>query len=794
MRVRGADCLIFVALTALAAGDRTVVILFGPGGAEPGRQAARASAAAARRWLDKGGSTVELRRAGNPEGLVPDPKLSSKQWEQAFLDTAREARESDLAGFLSSLEAAAQALGQRTGTKLIVVMLESPPLSAESENRLRQTTDICKENKIRVVVLDTAENAEKSPVAALQSLARETGGLLISSPRTLDSALLTTSAAPDETKTVTLRPAKGPSIEGNALFNLKVRTRFIRMTSMRTQSWGVERSFDSGYGGITTREGGANTERTFGPMRGYLTVEAPLSYFKFENNEATRTYMARAMVTQIARNEKGQAVWQARKEILVRGPLQKLEQRRAGNLYYMREIQLPAGQYTLEATVEDLLAGTSGSIREPLRTGDGLPGFNVSDALFVRPFNGSADRIEADQVFSYDGEAIAPVLAPEFRAGELSTLQLYFVIYPDPMGAKPEISFEILHGGRVVGRTVLPFTDELRDTSREGIGAMKGEQKRQFPYLATLKGVKLNAGEFEARVTVRQNRNVITRTVPFRVLGDGNALAEVAVGSNVPAAALAEESSADIVLPEIDPVNVNTAGPVLPAEAQKRVWDEAAVSALGYSKHLPNFRCNQETRRLTAPAKNPDQLRESDIILSEITYENGHEGYQVLEVNGLKASRNSKRLEGVRSRGEFGSMLKALFGPEVGAKYKWAGRAMAGGTLCRVFEVEVEQPKSNFVLYHNLRQEVAGYQGRVFIDEENGLVRRITILGSGLPKDFALQSPSMSLEYGMVRIGDEDHLLPLKSVLQVRQGKTLVRNETVFRNYHKFEASSQIKY
>jgi len=34
----------------------------------------------------------------------------------------------------------------------------------------------------------------------------------------------------------------------------------------------------------------------------------------------------------------------------------------------------------------------------------------ASDALFVRPFKGSADKFEADQVFSYEGRALAPVL------------------------------------------------------------------------------------------------------------------------------------------------------------------------------------------------------------------------------------------------------------------------------------------------------------------------------------------------------------------------------------------------
>ena len=682
--LRSAVCLVPFALGALTASERTVVFLFGPGGAEPGRQSVRAAASAGRRWLEKAGSAAEVRRSASVEGLPLDPKLSTKQLEAALLDVARQARDSDPGAFIRSLDVAAQSLAQQSGQKLLVAILESPPLSGEAENALKQTAEFCRGNGVRILVLDMAERAARNPNPALQALAQATGGALISNPKMLDAGMLTASVAQTPVQTPSAPAPAGPSIAGNPFFDLKVHTRFIRMTSMSTQSWGTARSFDSGYGGITTREGGANTEAVFGPMRGFLTVESPLSRFKFETNEAAKTYLARAAVTQIARNEKGQAVWQAKKEIVIRGPLRKLEERRAGNLYYMREVQLPGGRYTLEATVEDLLAGTSGTVREPLRTGVGLPGFNVSDALFVRRFNGSSDRIEADQVFSYDGEAIAPVLAPEFRAGELSTLRLYFVIYPDPLGAKPEMSFEIVRSGRVVGRTTLPFTDELRDASREGIGAMKGEQKRQFPYLATLKGVKLNPGEFEARITVRQSRNVITRTVPFRVLGDGTAAAEVAVSSNVPAAAevavasnvppaMAEEHDSEIALPEIDPVNLNTLGPSMPAEEQKRVWEEAAASAAGYTKHLPNFRCNQETRRLTAPAKNPDQLRESDLVISEITYENGRESYQVLEVNGLKTDKTSKRLEGVHSKGEFGSLLKSLFGPEVEATYRRAG-------------------------------------------------------------------------------------------------------------------------
>jgi hypothetical protein len=46
----------------------------------------------------------------------------------------------------------------------------------------------------------------------------------------------------------------------------------------------------------------------------------------------------------------------------------------------------------------------------------------------------------------------------------------------------------------------------------------------------------------------------------------------------------------------------------------------------------------------------------------------------------------------------------------------------------------------------------------------------------------------------MVRVGTQDYLLPLRSVFQARQGRNVVRNEAVFRDYRKFEASSEIHY
>ena len=796
--------LVWLLFLPLCAGQsvRSAIFLFGPAGAEAARAAARIAVTVSRHWLSEPGSTAELRRSGSADALPLDLKTPAKSIEPAFLTTAREARDSDPEAFLNALDRAAQSLANRPGIRILVTVVETPPLSADAETQLKQTIDFCKSNSIRVVVLDPAAVPSKYASHSFQTLGEATGGGLIRDTKGLDGAVVIASAG---SKTGDSAYAAPVPVESAAAANLPslptdlpVHTRFMRISPRGTQSFGVEASYGAGPGGSTEVDGGPIIEETTGPVRGLFLVETPVNALHFDIDDNAGTYTARARLTQIARNASGKVVWKQSKPVTLHGPLKKVEARRAGNIYYLREVVLPRGQYTLEAIVEDLIAGKTGGVREPVGTSTGMPGFTVSDALMVRPFDAAGDRLEADQILAYDGNAISPVLDPVFQANQPFTLQIYLIVYPDQYGPQPQMSLEILRHGKVVGRSALPFTDKIRNEAGEGGSmGMASEQKHEFPYMATLRGVQLSPGDYEARVTVRQGRNALTRPVSFRVNGNERTAVLASAGPNAAAATLPnreDEEDAEVTLPEVDPVHLAADAGALGIPEQRKLWEDATANALSYAAHLPNFRCNRETHRLISPVKNAERFSQTDSFIEEMTWEKPKETYRTLEMNGIKSSMQRDGLKGVHSRGEFGSMLKSIFAPEAAAQYKWAGRGMTGGVLCDVFDVDVPAEHSNFVLTFDLRQEIAGFHGRVFLDEDSGLVRRILLQGGGLPKDFALQSPTFSLEYGMVRIGGEDHLLPLRSVLQVRQGKRVVRNETQFRDYRKFDASSDIKF
>ncbi len=71
---------------------------------------------------------------------------------------------------------------------------------------------------------------------------------------------------------------------------------------------------------------------------------------------------------------------------------------------------------------------------------------------------------------------------------------------------------------------------------------------------------------------------------------------------------------------------------------------------------------------------------------------------------------------------------------------------------------------------------------------------RIETEAFNLPADFDLDTVEMTVDYGFVRIGGEEYLLPVASenLACWRGSNNCSRNKIEFRNYRKFGAESTI--
>lgn len=478
--------------------ERSLFVLFGSTGEVDGGSAAQAVAASAQHWLRSSGAQLEVRRPGASEGQGLTKAMDIPYLQKAFADAGRASRTVDSLSFLNTLDKSTYALARQPGKRMLLVIVDSGVLASadirggleEVQNRIGQTLDFCKSKSVMVMVLDVNSKANNlSPT--LESLASGTGGALVHDPAALDNRIFQLLPEPVEPAAAPASSSTGSSGAG------AIHLRMVRTLPNRKQP-------------------GSD----LGPMNGFFLVEAPFRDFEFQKDDRAGSYLARARVTAVIRRSDGKIAWQAKKEIQVKGPLRTLSERLTGSLLFMRQVQIPGGQYSLEAVVDDLVAGKSKSASEPLQSQESVPGFDVSDGMIVRKLNDAADKFDADQVLAYDGKALAPMLAPVYPANQPVDLQLYVILYPDVRGGEPDLNLEILRGSQVVGHSHLSFSDRVRNTATDGSTMdMKGEQKHEFPYLAAIVGAMFEAGDYEAHLIVRQDKRTITRSVKFHVAG-----------------------------------------------------------------------------------------------------------------------------------------------------------------------------------------------------------------------------------------------------------------------------------
>jgi hypothetical protein len=466
--------------------DKAISILFGPVSPEAREQAAAAATTRIYQWLGAPGTTVELRRVGVRDAQELLKFLKPKDVAQSLTDSARLGGEAPLPKFMDALDIAVYALARKPGLRYLIVALEAPVLNADQISRLKQTADLCKANKVQVLLWDFSKEA--SDTGGWEALVTGSGGAKARDLAKFEAVL------PSATPPPVVTAAGAGKAGAEAAGGLQVRTHLFRSAPP------------------SSRRSGA----TVGVMSSLFITEIPESGLQFDPEGGNS--QAKLRVTQVVKNKAGEAVWQAKKELSVKTPTSKLDARKTGSVVYVRQVRLPASDYTLESTVEDLNAQKTVENKAEATATDMLPGLALSGAMIVRQLNKQIDLFEGDDLIQYDGAALTPMLAPVFPAGEPFTLAVYFLMFPDMNGKMPRMRLDIMQNGQSVGGTNLPFSDKLKDDTKEGSSSMAGEQKHTFPYLAKLGNAMLLAGNYEVKITVQQDTQEVTRTVPFRVV------------------------------------------------------------------------------------------------------------------------------------------------------------------------------------------------------------------------------------------------------------------------------------
>ncbi len=229
-------------------------------------------------------------------------------------------------------------------------------------------------------------------------------------------------------------------------------------------------------------------------------------------------------------------------------------------------------------------------------------------------------------------------------------------------------------------------------------------------------------------------------------------------------------------------------------EEQRRVLDQARQYAMSYSKRLPDFICTQVTRRYYDPA-GLEFWRSMDTITEKLTYFEQKEDYKVVTVDGRLADTTHDKLGGATSSGEFGSMMKEIFDPKTETEFRWLRWGTLRGRRNHVYSYGVSQSRSHWRIdYQRSMEIVPAYRGLIYVDADLLTVTRITLEAVDIPPSFPIQLARTTLDYDFIKIGDAEHVLPLRAEVRMREGRTLVKNEVEFRMYRKFGAEATIKF
>lgn len=92
-------------------------------------------------------------------------------------------------------------------------------------------------------------------------------------------------------------------------------------------------------------------------------------------------------------------------------------------------------------------------------------------------------------------------------------------------------------------------------------------------------------------------------------------------------------------------------------------------------------------------------------------------------------------------------------------------------------------------------EAIIGYHGSFFVDAETERVTRIEVVGDDIPVSLEVKETDASIDYGMLRIGDQDYWLPVASTMKITSLDTSeFRNEITFTGCRQFAGESKLSF
>src|ERR1700733_994102 len=237
------------------------------------------------------------------------------------------------------------------------------------------------------------------------------------------------------------------------------------------------------------------------------------------------------------------------------------------------------------------------------------------------------------------------------------------------------------------------------------------------------------------------------------------------------------------------------AKPAPPANPHMALIEKAREAAASFLEGLPNYVCQEQTTRYASETRQPS-WNVVDVVSAEVVYDDHQESYRNLEING-RPTKKSPEDSGAWSTGEFGTILGNLFAPQSATYFKYVQEDTIAHRAASVFDFKVQRVRSSWKIWVPGQYVLPAYKGSVWIDKQTGQALRIEMQAKEIPEAFPEITVETAVDYDIISLGAANKfLLPVHSEALScwRNSNECQRNVIEFRNYHKFEGESIIKF
>jgi len=218
---------------------------------------------------------------------------------------------------------------------------------------------------------------------------------------------------------------------------------------------------------------------------------------------------------------------------------------------------------------------------------------------------------------------------------------------------------------------------------------------------------------------------------------------------------------------------------------------------------LPNLRAKQVTSLFHSASK-PVKWIPDSVVTAEIGYEDDRESYSDIRVDGRKPadapvtadSDYMRSFDKAWSTGDFETISHCVFSELTDSDFRLVDMEHDPAGDLAVYEFAGGRNSSCLGLKFKSEIAYPAYKGSLKVRAQTREVLHVELEATDIPRAFPLDRAERSVDFGMVRIGGEQYLVPTTSYWFgcYRSSYFCFMNRIDFRDYRRFKSDSTVQF